>query len=273
MANSRESASTEKGVTVSPSHRVLHAPPSGSETARYSAASGAASAAALRARDSRASALVVIAVAYAVTVGMLVGGEIRGVSTWYAPEGASRLTLAGRWYVFVSLPLFNFILFRWVHRLVVWGRFLRRVARLELQLTAAHPDRAGGLGFLGTSCLSLAPLLIAANAVLARETGMDFIAVLRSGSGWRADKRARIRKRTKPPAQASGLAEPSNRGSPRSEAPTASPRGTATALTRAPRRNLRSSTWRRTGASPRTAARRCRARQAPARSRPLRQPR
>lgn len=120
-----------------------------------------------RARDAWTAALVVIAAAYAAAVGLLVGGDLRGASTWYAPEQASQLTLAGRWYVFVSLPIFNFILFRWVHRLVVWGRFLRRVARLELRLTAAHPDRAGGLGFLGTVCMPLALLLFAVNAVVA----------------------------------------------------------------------------------------------------------
>jgi hypothetical protein len=120
-----------------------------------------------RARDGRFSAFVVFVAAYAATVGLLVGGELRGVSTWYAPEKSSGLTLAGRWYVFVALPIFNFILFRWVHRLLVWGRFLRKVARLDLRLSAAHPDRAGGLGFLGPACTPLALLLLAVNAVVA----------------------------------------------------------------------------------------------------------
>lgn len=120
-----------------------------------------------RARDARIGALLVIAAAYAAAVGLLLGGEFRGVSTWYAPERTSELTLAGRWYVFVSLPIFNFILFRWVHRLFVWGGFLRRVARLKLRLTAAHPDRAGGLGFLGAGCMPLALVLLAVNAVVA----------------------------------------------------------------------------------------------------------
>lgn len=120
-----------------------------------------------RARDARVGALVVMAMAYAAAVGLIVGGDLRGVSTWYAPGPASALTLAGRWYTFVALPIFNFLLLRWLYRLLVWGNFLRRVARLDLRLTAIHPDRAGGLGFLGTSAVPLAILLFAAGAVVA----------------------------------------------------------------------------------------------------------
>jgi len=59
------------------------------------------------------------------------------------------LTAAGYWLAFVSIPLFQFILFRWYMRLVLWFRLLWQISRLNLHLTAAHPDREGGIGFLG----------------------------------------------------------------------------------------------------------------------------
>jgi hypothetical protein len=79
-------------------------------------------------------------------------------STWYATSSlGSGLTPAGMWYVYVSLPMFQFVLLRWYFRLFIWARFLLQVARLNLRLVPTHPDRVGGLGFLllATQALSL----------------------------------------------------------------------------------------------------------------------
>jgi hypothetical protein len=90
-------------------------------------------------------------------------------TTWYAEPAAGHLnlTLAGYWYTFISMPIFRFILLRWGLRLVIWFRFLLQVSRLNLHLTAAHPDRAGGIGFLGKSSYAFAPILVAQGALLA----------------------------------------------------------------------------------------------------------
>ncbi|MCY1056047.1 hypothetical protein [Nannocystis sp. SCPEA4] len=102
-----------------------------------------------RTRDSGVAALIVITAAYVSALGIMALGESQAGGSWHDAGSPPTLTLAGRWFALVSLPLFHFVLYRWVHRLFVWGRFLRRVSRLELRLTATHPDRAGGLGFLG----------------------------------------------------------------------------------------------------------------------------
>jgi len=90
------------------------------------------------------------------------------VGTWYlAVDGTGEhLTLAGWWYAFVSLNIFRFVLFRWYFRTIIWYIFLWRVSRLPLRLNALHPDRAGGLGFLGTSVFAFTPLLLAHTTVL-----------------------------------------------------------------------------------------------------------
>jgi len=92
------------------------------------------------------------------------------VDTWYftlGAEGGRHHTAAGWWYGLVSLGVFRFVLFRWYFRLAVWYVFLWRVARLPLRLNPLHPDRAGGLGFLGNSVFAFQPLLIAHTAFLA----------------------------------------------------------------------------------------------------------
>jgi len=72
------------------------------------------------------------------------------VTSWRAiTPGLAGTTLAGRWLDFVSLPLFNFLVFRWLWRIALWSFFLGRVSRLPLNLVPTHPDGAAGLGFLG----------------------------------------------------------------------------------------------------------------------------
>jgi len=89
-------------------------------------------------------------------------------STWYGnPGGRWQLTRAGFWYVFVSIPLFQFILLRWYLRLFIWFRFLWHVSRLNLHLVPTHPDRAAGLAFLGKSAYAFGPILFAQGAMLA----------------------------------------------------------------------------------------------------------
>ncbi len=76
------------------------------------------------------------------------------------------LTGAGYWYAFVSIPIFQFILLRWYLRLFIWFRFLWQVSRLDLHLIPTHPDRTGGLAFLGKSSYAFSPILFAQGALL-----------------------------------------------------------------------------------------------------------
>jgi hypothetical protein len=89
-------------------------------------------------------------------------------STWYAmPGGPWHLTPAGYWYVFVSIPVVQFLLLRWYLRLFIWFRFLWHVSRINLRLIPTHPDRSAGLGFLGKSSYAFGPILFAQGAMLA----------------------------------------------------------------------------------------------------------
>lgn len=72
-------------------------------------------------------------------------------STWNSlmSESGHKLTYAGYWYLLVSIPVWQFLAYRWLWRAFVWYKFLHRMSKLELQLVPTHPDQAGGLGFLG----------------------------------------------------------------------------------------------------------------------------
>jgi hypothetical protein len=130
----------------------------------------AAIASAFRLRNSVAAELLLVAFVY--TVGILIVWRqffALNAATWHATpsvEGTS-LSLAGMWYVYVSLPIFQFLLCRWYFRLFIWSRFLWQVSRIELSLIPTHPDRVGGLGFLSNTIYAFAVLAAAHGALLA----------------------------------------------------------------------------------------------------------
>ena len=87
------------------------------------------------------------------------------ISTWRNTVGGG-LNLAGWWYVSVSVPIYQFLMLRWVVHLTIWALLLRRIARLDLRLLPTHPDLAGGLGILAVAHVALCPLNFALSAIL-----------------------------------------------------------------------------------------------------------
>jgi hypothetical protein len=126
-------------------------------------------------RDSMLVELLLLAVAFGGAA--LTFSQTRelflGVSSWrmHPVAEGGELTLAGMWHAMVSLPLFQFLLLRWLWRLVIWAGVLRSVAKLDLGVVASHPDNAGGLGFIGIGQIGFAGFVFALNAVIAASIG------------------------------------------------------------------------------------------------------
>ena len=88
------------------------------------------------------------------------------ITTWRGTaEGG--LTAAGWWYALVSLPMFRFLLWRWLWRLFIWAALLWQTSKIQLRLLPTHPDQAGGIGTLGVAHVDLSPLIFAMSATLA----------------------------------------------------------------------------------------------------------
>jgi hypothetical protein len=127
-------------------------------------------ASAFRLRNSVLIELFLIAFVYLVGILIVWRQNVAlDTTTWYATPSAagSKLSIAGVWYGYISLPIFQFLLLRWYFRIFIWTRFLWQVSRIDLALVPTHPDRAGGLGFLSTTVYAFVPLLIAHGALLA----------------------------------------------------------------------------------------------------------
>lgn len=135
---------------------------------------GAAIVRALRRRDSWLAECVMLLMVYALAVWQLGGGHLRAdeialaEASWHvvpAGHGGGR-SLAGLWFTFFSLPLFQFLTLRWYYRILIWAALTWRMSRLDLHLLPTHPDRAAGLGFLSQTVYAYVPLALAHGTML-----------------------------------------------------------------------------------------------------------
>jgi len=136
----------------------------------------------LRLRDSTVAELVILAIT-CLGAFLAIRFFSASVSSWqlFVFESGHRLTWAGYWSALVSIPIYQFLVYRWLWRTLIWCNFLRRMSKLDLQLIPTHPDQAGGLGFLGETHRLFAILIFAyaatASAVASREVLFDRVPI------------------------------------------------------------------------------------------------
>jgi hypothetical protein len=131
----------------------------------------AAVAAAMRLRNSISAELLLFVFVYGFGVLFVWRTQwVLDVTSWYGVMeggGLRQPSLAGWWAGCVSMPLVQFLMLRWYFRLFIWGQFLWRVSRIELNLVPTHPDGAAGLGFLSKTIYAYSPVLLGQGTVLA----------------------------------------------------------------------------------------------------------
>jgi hypothetical protein len=109
---------------------------------------------------------VIVLLAFTVSLRLLSAGA----EPWELQSVAENPRLSSNaqwWLAIVSQPLFLIYVARWCWRSLVWFRTLRCIARLDLNMVPAHPDRAGGLLFVAQSIPALAPFGFALGCALA----------------------------------------------------------------------------------------------------------
>jgi hypothetical protein len=111
-----------------------------------------------RLMKSRIIEIALTVLAYALAVMLVWVTPPETLPAWYGRSSPFAASPAGWWASFVSLPLLLLLLLGWLWRICVWTRFLWLMNRLPLQLDPAHPDHAGGLGFLSSSLEGFIPI-------------------------------------------------------------------------------------------------------------------
>ena len=96
--------------------------------------------------------LLVVVLAYLAMIVLMQTFPTEDIPFWHmASGGAAGYSWAGWWHTLVSAPVALVLLLGWLWRILIWGLFLFRVSRLDLQLVPTHPDLVGGLQFVGLS--------------------------------------------------------------------------------------------------------------------------
>jgi hypothetical protein len=135
-----------------------------------------------RAKDSIWPDIIIVMFAFCLTWVLKPGyGDLEleaGTTSWIldVQEGGIRYSAAGWWYLLVSGPMFQVILFRWIWRYLIWAVFLYRVSRISLALRPTHPDLAGGLGYLGLAQQSFVAVFVAFTTVASSTIAHDILA-------------------------------------------------------------------------------------------------
>jgi hypothetical protein len=97
-------------------------------------------------------------------IGLLPGKT--GNAAWIIEQSGGNLTWVNAWYLGVCLPLFRFLMVRWLWHLALWCYFLHRVEKLNLNLVPTHTGGAAGLGYVEVVQEHFMPLVVAISAVL-----------------------------------------------------------------------------------------------------------
>lgn len=129
----------------------------------------------LRLRDTVWPELLLVVVAFLPALLPPGTGPLVGTVAGWSFDADYSLTPAGMWLQFVAKPIWLLVALLWIWRLVLWALLLRRITRLDLALHAAHPDGAGGLGFLPALQQRLSKFSFAGGVVIAGAMANEII--------------------------------------------------------------------------------------------------
>ncbi|WP_281613027.1 hypothetical protein [Flammeovirga sp. SubArs3] len=89
--------------------------------------------------------------------------------------GTKDLNSIGWYYLLVSLPFFQLLIFRWVFRWVIWVWMLYRVSTLKLNIDPVHADGMGGLEYINLIPFLFSFLSFLISSIIATHMGSDIV--------------------------------------------------------------------------------------------------
>ncbi|HTU49784.1 MAG TPA: hypothetical protein VMF56_04275 [Acidobacteriaceae bacterium] len=122
-----------------------------------------------RLRDAFLPELIILLLAVVSIVTNMRNHAVLDTTPWLGRRiGDSFQFTAAAWYgVFVGAPLWNFLLGLALWRWLMWAFYAFKLSGCRLKLVASHPDKRGGLSFLGLMVMAFAPTAFAASSVIA----------------------------------------------------------------------------------------------------------
>jgi len=121
-------------------------------------------------RDSAAGLIVILGLTAATIVAPMYNTGAEEMSWASVGNG---IGIAGRWYMYISRPIFAMLLSVWLWRMFTLWYFQARLSGVKLKLVPSHPDGAGGLGFVTFLTTPVAPVIFGISLVLAGRWAHD----------------------------------------------------------------------------------------------------
>lgn len=88
---------------------------------------------------------------------------------------ANKLSPAGWYYLLLSFPFYQLLIFRWIWRWMIWFYSLVRFSRLTFKIESLHADQMGGLQYLNLVPFAFSFLFLAPSAALAGTIGIEIL--------------------------------------------------------------------------------------------------
>lgn len=84
-------------------------------------------------------------------------------------------SFAGSYYLFISFPIFQLLMFRWLWRWFLWFYSAIKFSRLQLNIEATHADQMSGLEYLNIVPYLFGFVAMSFGAILSAVLGMEII--------------------------------------------------------------------------------------------------
>ena len=120
---------------------------------------------AIRLRDAKLPEILILLLVF-MELGYFLQSRRFPYAGWAMKAGATTLTPAGYYSIFVAHAIFLGLLLLALWKWVIWIVVLRDLSKMDLQLDSTDGDLTAGLGFLGEVPKAFVPLVLAISAVI-----------------------------------------------------------------------------------------------------------
>ncbi len=122
-----------------------------------------------RLRDAYLPELIILLLAVVSIVTNMSNHGVLDTTPWLGRRVGDtfHFTVAAWYGVLVGAPLWNFLLGLSLWRWLMWAFYAFKLSGRRLKLVASHPDKRGGLSFLGLMVMAFAPTAFATSSVVA----------------------------------------------------------------------------------------------------------
>ena len=119
--------------------------------------------------------IIMLILIYSLAIYGINNHEIADYVSYFVSAETGKVNALGYYFLFVSYPIFQLLLFRWIWRWMVWAYSVLYISKLNLQLKAVNIDRMAGLTFFNFMPFKFTLIFIAVSIIIASNFGQNIL--------------------------------------------------------------------------------------------------